>query len=557
MIQNIPLNKITISSLNPRFVYDQQELQNLADTIKTLGVIQPITVYKKDEEYVLVTRTTRFKASKIAGKTDIPAYIREFKSDDEIAQVALAENIQRQNTNPLEEAKIFKTFIDSGLSEEQTSKALGVSAFYIRQRKHLNNLIDEYQKQFLIGDLDLADALLIARASSKQQKQFIKDDLDIYDIKSILRQNRNKLTSELNWEETTAKYPPCTGCIYNNHTASLFQDELDSIPICSNSKCFSLKFEVLAIEFLAKAIQDPQILFLETESTLPKLVEYLKSHNAEILDITALKTNYSQLFKPKIPILSEYQERFTTGQYDSEEEMQNDYNEDLTIYERNNQEYLAQLNSNIIFKVLNLDTENFGNLIYCIKKSGKTKSSQDLKNLSEKDKNIQVKQEITRIQDREKRNKELDREKATVDIYNVLENNSDTYKMSINNISQELKQIEKLALIHYLYQSSDYKKKEEVTKLIKECFGSDYDLLKNKFITIAEDGFNKFIRLFLLKNWRHGLDYGKSEDAFIAYKLLEEHDPNCLKLIMNKYLIIREKRNEKIKERISKLNKIT
>ena len=223
MIQNIPLNKITISPLNPRFVYDQQELQNLADTIKTLGVIQPITVFKKDEEYVLVTGTRRFKASKIAGKTDIPAYIREFNSDDEIAQVALAENIQRQNTNPLEEAKIFKTFIDSGLSEEQTSKALGVSAFYIRQRKHLNNLIDEYQKQFLIGNLNLADALLIARASSKQQKQFIKDDLDIYDIKSILRQNRTKLTSELNWEETTAKCPSCTGCIYNSHTAALFK----------------------------------------------------------------------------------------------------------------------------------------------------------------------------------------------------------------------------------------------------------------------------------------------------------------------------------------------
>ena len=76
--------------------------------------------------------------------------------------------------------------------------------------------------------------------------------------------------------------------------------------------------------------------------------------------------------------------------------------------------------------------------------------------ISEKDKNIQVKQEITRIREREKRKKGLDREKATVDIYNVLENNSDTYKMSINNISQELKQIEKLALIHYLYQKYKY-----------------------------------------------------------------------------------------------------
>lgn len=122
----IPLSNIEVNPFQPRSTFDNESLEELADSIRIHGVIQPITVRKiEGNKYQLIAGERRLRASKLAGRTDIPAYIR-LASDQESIEIALIENIQREDLNPLEIAINYKRLMDEcDLTQDKLSERLG------------------------------------------------------------------------------------------------------------------------------------------------------------------------------------------------------------------------------------------------------------------------------------------------------------------------------------------------------------------------------------------------------------------------------------------------
>lgn len=125
-VVNIPLEQIEVNPFQPRTTFEEESLNDLADSIKVHGVIQPITVRKiENNKYQLIAGERRLRASKLAGKKEVPAFVRS-ASDQESIEIALIENIQREDLNPLEIAINYKRLQDEcDLTQEELAIRLG------------------------------------------------------------------------------------------------------------------------------------------------------------------------------------------------------------------------------------------------------------------------------------------------------------------------------------------------------------------------------------------------------------------------------------------------
>ena len=140
ILKSLNINEVEPNRDQPRKNFDQEALEGLAESIKTYGVIQPIVVSKKDGYYAIVAGERRWRASKIAGITEIPAIIRE---DDvrKNQEISLIENIQREDLNPYEKAAAIKNLmVDYNLTQEQVAKKLGRSRSGIANTVRILNL---------------------------------------------------------------------------------------------------------------------------------------------------------------------------------------------------------------------------------------------------------------------------------------------------------------------------------------------------------------------------------------------------------------------------------
>lgn len=121
------INTVVVNPLQPRKIFDEKSLEELASSIREHGIIQPIIVTKKDKHYIIVAGERRYRAARIAGLNKIPVIVKDL-SEKERRELALIENIQREELNPIEEAEAMKVLIDEyGMTQEQLAASLGKS----------------------------------------------------------------------------------------------------------------------------------------------------------------------------------------------------------------------------------------------------------------------------------------------------------------------------------------------------------------------------------------------------------------------------------------------
>lgn len=134
-IIDIPLEKIIPNKSQPRSYFRDQALSELAQSIESLGIIQPITVKKQDDKFLIISGERRFRASKIVGLKTIPAYVR-LADDKELLEMALVENIQREDLNAIEVALTYQRFLEElEMTQEQLSQRIG------KERSTITNAI--------------------------------------------------------------------------------------------------------------------------------------------------------------------------------------------------------------------------------------------------------------------------------------------------------------------------------------------------------------------------------------------------------------------------------
>lgn len=206
-IGEIPLEQIEVNPNQPRQDFDEDTLRELADSINELGVIQPVTLRRIDEErYQIIAGERRFRASQLAGKSTVPAYILE-ASDENTMEMALIENIQREDLNAMEIALAYQRLIEQyNLSQEQLSKRVGKGRATIANFLRLLRLPAMVQVALKEKKIDMghARALLSLDDPAAQIalfKEILEKGYSVRQVEEIVRESKQQV---LTGEESVA-----------------------------------------------------------------------------------------------------------------------------------------------------------------------------------------------------------------------------------------------------------------------------------------------------------------------------------------------------------------
>lgn len=157
-VQELLIKNIAANPYQPRCNFDEEKLQELAASIKEFGVVQPVVVRKKGRSYELVAGERRLRAAGLAGLTKVPAIVKDY-DDAKMMEIALIENIQRHDLNPIEEAQGLRRLMQEfKLTQEQTAEKVGRSRSAVTNILRLLNLPEQVQKQIINGVLTMGQA---------------------------------------------------------------------------------------------------------------------------------------------------------------------------------------------------------------------------------------------------------------------------------------------------------------------------------------------------------------------------------------------------------------
>ncbi len=185
IIENTPKNEIVELNLDdlrsnpyqPRRTFDEEALQELSSSIKEYGVFQPIIAKKSIKGYEIVAGERRVLASRMAGLDKIPAIVKEF-SDEEMMEIALLENLQRENLNAMEEAMAYKKIQQSlNITQEELAKKVGKSRSHVTNMMGLLNLPEEVKDMILTKEISMGHARILSKLEDKEQIKKLANDV--------------------------------------------------------------------------------------------------------------------------------------------------------------------------------------------------------------------------------------------------------------------------------------------------------------------------------------------------------------------------------------------
>ena len=227
IVVELELDDILPNRFQPRFKFHEQAITELAESIKEHGVIQPILVRRLGDKYEIIAGERRYKASLLAGKRTIPAIIAEL-NDKDSAEVALIENVQRQDLTPIEEAVSYRKILDMGyLTQEQLAEKLGKTQSTISNKLRLLNLDDEVQEALLDEKISERHARSLLKIDSKQQQRnilerIIKERLTVKKTDDLI--NKILLGEEVVEEKTEPEIPS----IFMNNSVQVEEPAIQS-----------------------------------------------------------------------------------------------------------------------------------------------------------------------------------------------------------------------------------------------------------------------------------------------------------------------------------------
>lgn len=194
-LQQLDIDKIWPNRAQPREQFDQERLDELAESLKTHGVLQPVIVRPSDGgTFELIAGERRWRAAQIAGLLKIPAVIREV-TDDKLLELALIENLQRADLNPIEEATAYQALInDLGLSQQEAAERVGKQRATVANALRLLNLPVEVQALVQGGELTAGHAKSLAgvtdtRAQIELAKRIVAEGLSVRAVEQLVRRS--------------------------------------------------------------------------------------------------------------------------------------------------------------------------------------------------------------------------------------------------------------------------------------------------------------------------------------------------------------------------------
>lgn len=183
-VQKIKLSLIEPNKNQPRKTFDKSKIEVLAQSIKEHGIIQPLVVVKNGDMYSIVAGERRWRAAKAAGITEVPVVVRDY-TPRELMEIALIENIQREDLNPIEEALGYKTLMDDfGLTQDELSQRIGKSRSAVANTLRLLALDSKIQKMLISGELSPGHARAVLSVENEKLRYelaqtIVKENLNV------------------------------------------------------------------------------------------------------------------------------------------------------------------------------------------------------------------------------------------------------------------------------------------------------------------------------------------------------------------------------------------
>ena len=196
-IKEIPVSEIRPNPYQPRKSFNEDALKELSESIKNYGVFQPIIVKKSIKGYDLIAGERRLRASKLAGLEKIPAIVKEF-TDEEMREISLLENLQRENLTAIELAWAYKGIIDNlDIRQEDLAQKIGKSRAHVTNILGLLNLPDSVQKMVLNSEISMGHARVLSKMDNPDEvkhlaNRIINENLSVHDIENISREEEIK-----------------------------------------------------------------------------------------------------------------------------------------------------------------------------------------------------------------------------------------------------------------------------------------------------------------------------------------------------------------------------
>ncbi len=200
----VKITKIEPNREQPRKNFDEEALQELADSIKQFGLLQPILVQDRETYYEIIAGERRWRAAKLAGLKEVPVIIRKY-TEQEIVEISLIENIQREDLNPIEEALAYKKLLEEfNLKQEEVAEKVSKSRTAVTNSMRLLKLCDEVQQMIVEDKISTGHARALISIEDPEQQYEVAQK--IYNDKLSVREVE-KLVKNLNKPEKTKKAP--------------------------------------------------------------------------------------------------------------------------------------------------------------------------------------------------------------------------------------------------------------------------------------------------------------------------------------------------------------
>jgi len=191
--QILPIHKVEPNREQPRRKFEEDALLELADSIKQFGIIQPLLVQDKKEYYEIIAGERRWRAAKIAGLKEVPVIIREY-SEEEVVEIALIENIQRENLNAIEEAMAFKRLLEEfSLKQDEVAERVSKSRTAVTNAMRLLKLSDRIQQMVIDEMISTGHARALLTLEDEEQQYMLAnrifdEKLSVRDVEKLMKE---------------------------------------------------------------------------------------------------------------------------------------------------------------------------------------------------------------------------------------------------------------------------------------------------------------------------------------------------------------------------------
>ncbi|MAD98269.1 MAG: partitioning protein [Flavobacteriaceae bacterium] len=557
-IENLPIAKVIPDPMQPRKTFNEMLLQQLSESIKEHGVLQPITVRKSGKEYVIVMGERRYRASKLAGKTTIPCIVRTYENND-VLEVQIIENLQRQDVEPTEEADAI-AYLSEKYAPIEIAKRLGRTDNFIRQRLKLAGLIDGFKHFVRNGEMTISLGVGVALFTPEEQQMMLETMGETFNAHQINRMindqtyDLEKASFDVADKTLVPKAGSCVECPFNAaNQGNLFGE---GKMVCTKSACFETKKSKSFLNLIEKTKKENILL-------IPEIRRYWADEESNQLIISQLEKNGFKVYllddveiieNPIEPTIEAIKIEYQHYDY-SEDELKAELDEAMQDYEQALITYNSVKDNGFVNGIV-FHPETYQHKSAFVKvieksKNDSTEYSAPLANRKMAD--CTPEEQIIKINEREIRKKHIENNKQFEEVVEMIR------ETDYINIKKTLSVDEMVAFSISLFENNvDYISQQ---KYFSGLLGDTskmtrIDGVENFKKNFKKEIFHKLIRYMLTKQVHFGESNHNNNLTNISfYNAMQVYYKSKIAKIEKVYSEKRDKREARLKERIAVLEK--